>query len=39
MSVAQANAGIDIIGPSDMMDGRIDILEALDENGLPTLIS
>ena len=34
MSVAQANAGIDIIGPSDMMDGRIGyIREALDENG------
>jgi len=34
MSVAQANAGIDIIGPSDMMDGRIGyIREALDQNG------
>ncbi len=35
MSVAQAHAGFDIIGPSDMMDGRIGaIREALDEQGL-----
>jgi porphobilinogen synthase len=34
MAVAQAQAGIDIIGPSDMMDGRVSsIREALDENG------
>lgn len=34
MSVAQAQAGIDIIGPSDMMDGRVmAIREALDEEG------
>ncbi|PWJ40815.1 porphobilinogen synthase [Sediminitomix flava] len=34
MAVAQAEAGADIIGPSDMMDGRIGyIREALDENG------
>jgi len=34
MSVAQAQAGIDIIGPSDMMDGRIGyIREELDLNG------
>ena len=34
MSVAQAQAGIDIIGPSDMMDGRIGFIrEMLDENG------
>lgn len=33
MSVAQAKAGFDIIGPSDMMDGRVEaIREALDEN-------
>jgi porphobilinogen synthase len=33
MSLAQAEAGIDIIGPSDMMDGRIGaIREILDEN-------
>ncbi len=33
MAVAQAEAGFDIIGPSDMMDGRIGaIREALDEN-------
>lgn len=31
MAVAQADAGIDIIGPSDMMDGRVRYLrEALD---------
>ena len=34
MSVAQAQAGIDIIGPSDMMDGRIgSIRAALDKAG------
>lgn len=34
MSVAQAEAGIDIIGPSDMMDGRVGVIrEALDESG------
>lgn len=34
MSLAQAQAGIDIIGPSDMMDGRIGyIREELDEKG------
>lgn len=34
MSVAQAAAGFDLIGPSDMMDGRVGaIREALDENG------
>lgn len=33
MALAQANAGIDIIGPSDMMDGRIGaIRDALDAN-------
>jgi porphobilinogen synthase len=33
MSVAQAAAGFDLIGPSDMMDGRVGaIREALDEN-------
>ena len=32
MAVAQAQAGIDILGPSDMMDGRIAFIrEALDE--------
>ena len=32
MSVAQAQAGADIIGPSDMMDGRVGIIRtALDE--------
>lgn len=34
MAVAQAEAGADIIGPSDMMDGRVGyIREALDEKG------
>mgnify|MGYP005995552647 FL=1 len=34
MAIAQAEAGIDIIGPSDMMDGRISyIRDALDEAG------
>ena len=34
MSIAQAQAGVDIIGPSDMMDGRIGyIREGLDEKG------
>jgi porphobilinogen synthase len=34
MTIAQAQAGADIIGPSDMMDGRVGFLRsALDENG------
>ncbi len=34
MAVAQAQAGVDIIGPSDMMDGRVGYLrEELDEAG------
>ncbi len=34
MSIAQAQAGVDIIGPSDMMDGRIGyIREGLDQKG------
>ena len=34
MAVAQAQAGADIVGPSDMMDGRVGcIREALDEYG------
>ena len=34
MALAQAEAGIDILGPSDMMDGRVGYLRnALDENG------
>ncbi len=34
MSLAQAEAGIDIIGPSDMMDGRVGVIrEALDKKG------
>lgn len=34
MALAQARAGVDILGPSDMMDGRIHaIREALEEEG------
>jgi len=34
MAVAQAQAGIDIVGPSDMMDGRVEaIRNALDDSG------
>ena len=34
MSLAQAEAGVDILGPSDMMDGRVGyIREALDQHG------
>lgn len=34
MSVAQAHAGADIIGPSDMMDGRVQVIrEELDSAG------
>lgn len=34
MALAQAEAGVDYIGPSDMMDGRVGYLrERLDENG------
>ena len=34
MSLAQAEAGFDILGPSDMMDGRVaSIRETLDVNG------
>lgn len=34
MTLAQAATGIDIIGPSDMMDGRVGYLrKVLDENG------
>lgn len=35
MAVSHAQAGADIVAPSDMMDGRVAALrEALDENGL-----
>ncbi|MBC98260.1 MAG: porphobilinogen synthase [Halobacteriovoraceae bacterium] len=35
MAVTQAQAGSDIIGPSDMMDSRVSyIIEALDKHGL-----
>lgn len=34
MAVAQAKAGSDIIGPSDMMDGRVGFIrDSLDKNG------
>ncbi len=34
MAVAQAHAGFDIIGPSDMMDGRVGVIrQALDKEG------
>ncbi|WP_073121319.1 porphobilinogen synthase [Reichenbachiella agariperforans] len=34
MALAQAETGIDIIGPSDMMDGRVEFIrEVLDESG------
>jgi porphobilinogen synthase len=34
MSLLQAEAGIDILGPSDMMDGRVGFIrEELDDNG------
>jgi len=37
MAVAQAEAGFDLIGPSDMMDGRIETIRvALDEAGFYT---
>jgi len=38
MALAQAEAGADILGPSDMMDGRIGaIRRALEENGHPNV--
>ena len=34
MAVAQADTGIDIVGPSDMMDGRVGYIRSqLDQNG------
>ena len=34
MAVSQADCGIDIVGPSDMMDGRVGVIrEALDKAG------
>lgn len=34
MAVVQAKAGSDIVGPSDMMDGRVDFIrKALDQSG------
>lgn len=38
MALVQAEAGADIIGPSDMMDGRVGFIrEALDKNGFTTV--
>lgn len=38
MALAQARAGVDIVAPSDMMDGRVRaIRHALDENGFSEL--
>lgn len=34
MAISQAEAGADIVAPSDMMDGRVGVIrQALDENG------
>lgn len=34
VAVSYAKAGVDIVAPSDMMDGRVDVIRtALDENG------
>ena len=39
MALAQAEAGADILGPSDMMDGRIGVLrQALHENDFPDVV-
>jgi porphobilinogen synthase len=38
MALAQAQTGIDIVGPSDMMDGRVGyIREMLDKNGFTSV--
>nr|MBP7323722.1 porphobilinogen synthase [Deltaproteobacteria bacterium] len=38
MAVSHAEAGADIVAPSDMMDGRIGAIRAsLDENGFPSV--
>jgi porphobilinogen synthase len=38
MAVAQAECGIDIIGPSDMMDGRVGVIrDALDDHGFTNI--
>jgi len=39
MAVSQAEAGADVVAPSDMMDGRVGaIREALDENGFTEVL-
>ena len=39
MAVAQAEAGADVVAPSDMMDGRIDAIRlALDETGFEDVL-
>lgn len=38
MALSHAEAGADIVAPSDMMDGRVGVIrEALDENGFDSL--
>jgi len=37
-ALSHAQAGADIVAPSDMMDGRVGVIRSvLDENGLPTV--
>ncbi len=37
-AVAQAEAGVDVVAPSDMMDGRVAVIrQALDQAGFPNL--
>jgi porphobilinogen synthase len=39
MALAQAEAGIDMIGPSDMMDGRVGFIrQVLEENGFTDVL-
>lgn len=39
MALVQAQAGSDIIGPSDMMDGRVEVIrKTLDENGFQNVL-
>jgi porphobilinogen synthase len=39
MAVAQARAGADILGPSDMMDGRVQVIrQALDKEGFTNVL-
>ena len=39
MALVQAQAGSDILGPSDMMDGRVEVIrKTLDENGFHNVL-